>query len=148
MWAGGEKAGEFSRMGRTLARGHWQSRERRLKSLNVSEFVSFVKVAHDHVSCGDVQYVDLRRPCGIRSVNPSRTNKPVKIRKKLPNEGRGIREGPPLRVYAHVAPLDGDHTTALSGTLWRHTLRLMLARADSVKVDHSSDYVTGCKARP
>ena len=50
---------------------------------------------------------------------------------------------PQIWVYAHAALLDGDHTTALSGTLWRHTLRLMLARADSVKVAHSSDYITG-----
>ena len=111
-----------------------------LKALNVSEFVSVVFCRT--WSRSDVQFFDLSRPCGIRSVNPSRTNKPVKIRKKLPNEGRGIREGPPLRVYANAVPLDGDHTTALIGTLRRHTLRLMLARADSVKVVHSSDYIT------
>ena len=36
---------------------------------------------------------------------------------------------PRIWVYAHAAPLGGDHTTALSGTLWRYTLRRLLARA-------------------
>ena len=61
--------------------------------------------------------------------------------------GGGVSVIPPrIWVYAYAAPLDGDHATALSGTLWRHTLRLMLARADSVKVAHSSDYITGAVA--
>ena len=36
----------------------------------------------------------------------------------------------PLECHT-LAPLAGDHTTAHSGTLWRNTLRLMLARAKS-----------------
>ena len=47
-----------------------------------------------------------------------------------------------LRACAHAAPLAGDHTTARSGTLWRNILRLMLARAKSVKAIHSSEYNT------
>ena len=39
---------------------------------------------------------------------------------------------PQVWVYAHAAPLDGDHTTALSGTLWRRALGLVLARAGFV----------------
>ena len=39
---------------------------------------------------------------------------------------------PQKLVCAHAVPLDGDHTTALSATLWRHTLRSLLARAESV----------------
>ena len=47
-------------------------------------------------------------------------------------KGKRVSDSPPGWVYAHAAPLVGDHTTAVSGTLWRNTLRLMLARAKSV----------------
>ena len=55
------------------------------------------------------------------------------------------QERSPLRVCAHAAPLAGDHTTDLSGTLGdTHliTLRLMLARGKLVKAIHSSEYNT------
>ena len=38
------------------------------------------------------------------------------------------------------------HAIALTNA--RHTLRLMLARANSVKAIHSSGYNTGCNTRP
>ena len=38
------------------------------------------------------------------------------------NEMPRWKQSPRIWVYAHAVPLDGDHATALSGTLWRvHT---------------------------
>ena len=53
----------------------------------------------------------------------------VAISGKITERTGRVSENPTIWVYAHAAPLDRDHTTALSGTLWRHTLRELLARA-------------------
>ena len=60
----------------------------------------------------------------------------------------GIWEGAPFGACAHAATLAGDHTTVRSGTLWRDTLRSILARAESVTAAHSSEYNTGAEIRP
>ena len=74
------------------------------------------------------------------SVSPAAYDRHPRARPRIVEGSRedqvqdhGSGKGHPLRACAHAAPLAGNHTTARSGTLWRHTVRLMLARAISVK---------------
>ena len=87
---------------------------------------------------------DHSKPCCIVSVVSCKA-----VNQKESNEMPRWKQSPTIWVYAHAAPLDGDHTTALSGTLWRYTLRWLLPRARISMKSHCRrlQYPLHCRPR-
>ena len=66
-----------------------------------------------------------------------------RIKCKTVDQGRGTLEG----MCTRGTPCSGSHHSP-HWALWQNTLRLMLARAESVTAAHSSEYNTGAEIRP